>query len=130
MRCDIFDHGGKKIYANSIKNSWSQSENIVKEMGNNILSTLGQDTIDKLDKLGIDIEINYCRHHPKSNCKCRKPSPSMILRYEISPKDIFLGDKDTDMIAAKAAGIKNRWIISDLPKGPFTNAFINSSKLL
>lgn len=57
MRCDIFDHGGKKIYANSIKNFCSQSKNIVQEMGNNILSTLGQDTIDKLDKLKND--FNY-----------------------------------------------------------------------
>ena len=86
--------------------------------------------IDILDKLGIDIEINYCRHHPKSNCNCRKPNPSMILRYEISSQDIFLGDKDTDMMAAKAAGIENRWIISDLPKGPYTNTFKNHNELI
>ena len=86
--------------------------------------------IDELHKSGIDIEINYCRHHPKSNCQCRKPNPSMILRYEISPKDIFIGDKDTDMMAAKAAGIKNRWVLSDSPKGPFTNAFINHYELI
>lgn len=86
--------------------------------------------IDILNKSGIDIEINYCRHHPKSNCECRKPNPSMVLRYEISPQDIFIGDKDTDMMAAKAAGIKNRWIISDSPKGPFTNSFINHYELI
>ena len=54
----------------------------------------------------------------------------MILRYKISPKDIFIGDKDTDMMAAKAAGIKNRWIISDTPKGPFTKAFFNHYELI
>ena len=86
--------------------------------------------IDILNKSGIDIEINYCRHHPKSNCKCRKPNPNMILRYDISQQDIFIGDKDTDMIAAKAAGIKHRWIITDSPKGPFTNSFINHYNLI
>ena len=86
--------------------------------------------IDKLDKSGIDIDINYCRHHPKSNCKCRKPNPGMILRYNISSKDIFLGDKDTDMQAAKSAGIKNRWIISQSPRGPFTHAFKNHYELI
>ena len=86
--------------------------------------------IEELDKSGLNIEINYCRHHPKSNCKCRKPNPSMILRYNISPKDIFIGDKDTDMIAAKAAGINNRWIISDNPEGPFTKAFFNHYELI
>ena len=86
--------------------------------------------IDILDKSGIGIEINYCRHHPKENCICRKPSPNMILRYPISPEDIFIGDKETDMIAAQLAGINNRWIISDYPKGPFTNAFVNHRELI
>ena len=86
--------------------------------------------IDILDKSGIDIEINYCRHHPKLNCECRKPKPGMILRYEITKKDIFIGDKDTDMMAAKAAGIKNRWIISNSPKGPFTFAFESHYELI
>ncbi len=86
--------------------------------------------INFLEKMGIDIEINFCRHHPNENCNCRKPSPNMILRYEISSEDIFIGDKDSDMIAAKLAGIQNRWIISELPKGPFTNAFKNHYELI
>lgn len=86
--------------------------------------------INILYKAGIDIEINFCRHHPKSNCKCRKPNPGMILRYKISPKDIFIGDKDTDMMAAELAGIKNRWIISDSPNGPFTESFDDHHELI
>ena len=86
--------------------------------------------IDSLYRFGIDIEVNFCRHHPNANCKCRKPSPNMILRYKISPQDIFIGDKDTDMMAAKSAGIKKRWIISDSPKGPYTNSFKNHYELI
>ena len=54
----------------------------------------------------------------------------MILRYSISPEDIFIGDKETDMMAAQLAGIKNRWMISDTPKGPFTNSFANHFELI
>ena len=71
----------------------------------------------------IKIEINYCPHHPKDKCTCRKPSPNMMLRYEITDKDIMIGDNPSDMEAAKAAKIPQRWLISERPEGPFTHAF-------
>lgn len=62
----------------------------------------------------------YCPHHPdgvevayRCACDCRKPKPGMILRAgEDFGLDLtsstLVGDKDSDMEAALAAGIGNR----------------------
>ena len=55
----------------------------------------------------INLEVNYCPHHPTYGCKCRKPSPGMFLRYHIGDTDIMIGDSPTDMQAALSAGVKN-----------------------
>ncbi len=60
--------------------------------------------------------IYYCPHHPKKGaihkyiraCDCRKPKPGMLIQAAIDfnidlSKSYFLGDSDTDMIAAKSA---------------------------
>ena len=59
----------------------------------------------------------FCPHHPvegqgdyKQNCNCRKPAPGMILSlaksYTIDMShSMMIGDKETDMQAAQAAGI-------------------------
>ena len=62
----------------------------------------------------------YCPHHPdfgdgeyRQNCACRKPNPGMMLQamnewpVDLS-RSFMIGDKDTDMQAAKAAGIPTR----------------------
>jgi len=85
--------------------------------------------INELASQGIDIEINFCPHHPHENCKCRKPNPGMILRYKISCDDIFIGDKETDMMAAFNAGINHRWILAPQPLGPYTKHFLNHNQL-
>lgn len=60
----------------------------------------------------------YCPYHPDAKIKkykkksyFRKPNPGMILKaidkYSISIKDSFMiGDKSTDKLAAKRAGVK------------------------
>jgi D-glycero-D-manno-heptose 1,7-bisphosphate phosphatase len=61
----------------------------------------------------------YCPHHPtegknpnyRIDCECRKPKPGMLLtlmqRFQVNPSRSFLiGDKDTDVQAAKAAGMR------------------------
>ena len=78
----------------------------------------------------IDLEINFCPHHPQDNCKCRKPLPGMLSRYDISAEDIMIGDNKTDMLAACNAGIHQRWLISEDPEGPFTHSFKSHSTLL
>lgn len=65
----------------------------VEESGGNILAAL------------------YCPHRPDENCPCRKPSPAMILAacrfFGINPGETgFIGDKETDIEAARHAGCK------------------------
>lgn len=53
----------------------------------------------------------YCPHHPNDNCSCRKPELSMLYKakakYRIDLKSSYIvGDKDSDMLLAKAAGAK------------------------
>ena len=70
-------------------------------------------------KEGIDItKVYHCPHTPTDNCTCRKPHPKFILdaikNYTLNPKDSYmLGDKESDMEAAKNASIENRILISD-----------------
>ena len=75
-----------------------------------------------LDALPVDMEATYlCPHHPKGTipryakpCPNRKPAPGAILdaldRYGAKPQDcLFVGDQDTDLQAAKAAGVPFEW---------------------
>lgn len=60
----------------------------------------------------------FCPHHPQGalpefrcDCDCRKPQPGMILRglseWRADPaRCILIGDKETDLQAATAAGVK------------------------
>ena len=73
------------------------------------------------DNYSIDLEVNYCPHHPSFGCYCRKPSPGMLLRYDIGEHDIMIGDNVSDMQAACSAGVKHRWLVSDKPSGPYTH---------
>lgn len=77
----------------------------------------------KIDNLlkekGVKIDYKYiCYHHPKGvvpeltlDCDCRKPKPGLLLRaakdLKIDLKNsVFLGDRDWDVLAGKAAGCK------------------------
>lgn len=77
----------------------------------------------KIDNLlkekGVKIDYKYiCYHHPNGiipeltlDCDCRKPKPGLLLQ---AAKDlnidlnnsVFLGDRDWDVLAGKAAGCK------------------------
>jgi len=61
--------------------------------------------------------VYYCPHHPTEghppylvDCPCRKPKPGMLLRAledaRVMPAhSLMIGDKETDMEAAQAAGV-------------------------
>ncbi len=76
-------------------------------------------------------EIYFCNHHPEYNgkCLCRKPGSLMIekalARFDIDPdRSYFIGDRERDVIAGEAAGVKGILIDSDQPIGeilPFIN---------
>ncbi len=67
---------------------------------------------------GANIDAYYfCPHHPDftGECSCRKPAPGMLLRglweFDANPDEcVMYGDKETDMRAAQAAGVRFRWI--------------------
>jgi D-glycero-D-manno-heptose 1,7-bisphosphate phosphatase len=64
-----------------------------------------------LDSGGDMIGACYCPHRPEDGCPCRKPSPGMIKRaseiFHFSlPETYFIGDHDSDMLAAKRAGCR------------------------
>jgi D,D-heptose 1,7-bisphosphate phosphatase len=62
-------------------------------------------------------DFRYCPHHPEgvveefaTRCECRKPAPGMILDLAAAwPLDLsrsfLVGDKESDLAAARAAGI-------------------------
>jgi D-glycero-D-manno-heptose 1,7-bisphosphate phosphatase len=67
----------------------------------------------------------HCPHHPDltGECECRKPAPGMLLaaikKYQINPQfSIMIGDKPSDMVAAKAANIGTRILLDTQGKTP------------
>lgn len=63
-----------------------------------------------IDKYGFD-DFYYCPHCPDEHCSCRKPEPGMLFearaKHRINLKESFVvGDKDADMLLAKAVGAK------------------------
>jgi D-glycero-D-manno-heptose 1,7-bisphosphate phosphatase len=67
--------------------------------------------------------VYYCPHHPNGRiarysreCDCRKPAPGMIvqaaLEHQIDlARSFFVGDKASDLEAAKRAGIPARYLV-------------------
>ena len=72
---------------------------------------------------GVEItDIFYCPHHPDytGECDCRKPKPGLLLqgiaKYNIDPaRSYFIGDRERDVEAGMAAGVKGILIDSDQP---------------
>jgi len=74
---------------------------------------------DELSRHGARIDAFYhCPHHPDGrraeyaiHCECRKPKPGLLLAamrdWNVDAESSFLiGDKDSDIEAANAAGIR------------------------
>jgi D-glycero-D-manno-heptose 1,7-bisphosphate phosphatase len=79
---------------------------------------------DEFKKHGVTIlDVYFCPHHPKNalpeflkKCDCRKPAPGMLLQaiseHHIDPAlSIMVGDKPSDMEAAIAAKIGQRYLV-------------------
>lgn len=73
---------------------------------------------------GITIDgVYHCPHTPKDSssfsddvCDCRKPKPGLILKaardLDIALKEsIFIGDQESDMLAARAAGVGTSYLV-------------------
>ena len=78
---------------------------------------LTQWMLGQFEKNNINIlDIFHCPHGPNSTCNCRKPMPGMFLnaktKHSIDMKQSWMiGDKEVDIIAANAAGIKNTILV-------------------
>jgi len=69
--------------------------------------------LSEFEKNGIKIsQVEFCPHNPDENCNCRKPKTGMIdnilKNNNIDLENSWLiGDKQSDILCAKNAGIKN-----------------------
>lgn len=76
--------------------------------------------LKKLNDNGIRITKTYfCPHAPGDACECRKPSPFYILKakeeYNLDlNKSWMIGDSETDIGSASAAGIKGIMVCASL----------------
>lgn len=72
------------------------------------------DLMGALDRWEYWYNVFICPHVPADNCHCRKPKPDLLLslmeRNKAIPKDtLFVGDAETDRLAAIAAGCQFAW---------------------
>ncbi len=80
--------------------------------------TLTSFMVEALMKVGIKIDAVYhCPHAPEEKCKCRKPQTGMLKaakkQFKIDMKNSWMiGDKESDMLVGKNAGVENRIFVS------------------
>ena len=85
-----------------------------------------------LKKNGTHIDnFYYCPHKPDENCQCRKPKPGLFLRaadeLQLNLKlSWMIGDSDTDIQAALAAGCKSLKISSNYELQDAVQEILNS----
>ena len=76
------------------------------------VATLHDYMSKEFEKNGTPIRgIYMCPHKNEDACQCRKPKPGLLLQamkeHKLDPKDvIFVGDRETDMEAARGAGVR------------------------
>lgn len=95
------------------------SQETLQQMHNHLIKTYAEQ--------GVNInEVYFCNHHPQynGNCLCRKPGSLMlekaIARYQIdATKSYFIGDRERDVIAGEAAGVKGIWLTATSPWGKY-----------
>jgi D-glycero-D-manno-heptose 1,7-bisphosphate phosphatase len=84
--------------------------------------TLTRWMTSRFEQEGITIaKVYHCPHHPEitGECYCRKPNPGMILQaigeYKIDRvNSVLIGDKKSDILAGKKAGIGKNIYIQEL----------------
>jgi D-glycero-D-manno-heptose 1,7-bisphosphate phosphatase len=68
--------------------------------------------------------VYYCPHHPsRGSCLCRKPGSLLleraIARHTIDPtRSVMIGDRERDMEAAAAVGVRGIRVGSNAPLWP------------
>jgi len=85
------------------------TENQFAQLNNWMQKIFQKNKIDVLD-------VFYCPHTPEDNCSCRKPKPGLFLLAEKKFQSDMsaswsVGDKETDITAARSAGIRNTVLV-------------------
>ncbi len=76
--------------------------------------------VESLMKEGVKIDaVFHCPHTPEDRCKCRKPQTGMLKaakkQFDIDMKNSWMiGDKESDMLVGKNAGVENRIFVSEI----------------
>lgn len=92
--------------------------------------------LKQLSAEGIELAAVYsCPHSPEEGCDCRKPAPGMFFQAEAEhhldlSASWMLGDKESDMQAAEAAGVKNRVLLGTASSTCFTHRISSINELL
>ncbi|MDB2517627.1 D-glycero-beta-D-manno-heptose 1,7-bisphosphate 7-phosphatase [Amylibacter sp.] len=78
------------------------------------------------------LDVIFCPHGPNATCKCRKPKPGMLLeardKYGINMAESWMiGDKETDIEAANAAGVNKTILVRN---GQSIEGTISKAKLV
>ncbi len=78
------------------------------------------DFIEELSKFGMD-KAYICPHSEEQNCECRKPKTGMLKKaardFELDlSRCIVIGDRWSDMLAAKKAGTKKILVMTGAGK--------------
>lgn len=84
--------------------------------------------ISFIEKYGFD-DFYYCPHHPEDYCSCRKPEPGMLFKARAEHRvdlrrSYVIGDKDADMLLARAAGARSILVKTGKQKGSIHADFI------
>lgn len=86
-----------------------------------------------LKKKGTQIDaFYYCPHRPDENCNCRKPKPGLLnqatndLKIDLK-SSWMIGDRDSDMEAARLIGCKAIKIASNSRLNNAVQSILNSS---
>jgi len=71
--------------------------------------------------------IEACIHRPEDQCDCRKPKPKLILdasrKLQLNLKESYIiGDRDSDIEAGKAAGLKQNFKVLPGDQSSFLQA--------
>jgi D-glycero-D-manno-heptose 1,7-bisphosphate phosphatase len=89
------------------------------------LMDIHEKMISDLEKQGAKIDdIAYCPHRPDEGCRCRKPNSGMLLALQAKhhfdfEHSFMVGDRETDVDAGIAAGMKTIRIGSERTKADY-----------
>ncbi|MFZ5997242.1 MAG: lipopolysaccharide heptosyltransferase II [Nitrospirota bacterium] len=155
-RAVFFDRDGTLCRDAHYLNNWKDFEvfhetkhvRTLKEAGFSIIGITNQSGIDRglvsesfvkdvnkvfTERYGFD-DFYYCPHGPDELCSCRKPEPDMLLKaralHGINLRQSYVvGDKDADMLLAKAVGAQGILVTTGKQKeSPYADVVVDTLK--